>query len=128
MRRLLSILVFVVVGCLAPAAGSVSAGDTHFKVNEECSYKLLSGAGIVLTTSLTFSNASGGRSASVHVLPGWNIGRVYPKAETGVFVRLSAGETARRFVTRTIPSVPRLWEKLRADGVNCASTFSYRIA
>jgi len=126
-RRLLSILVFLLVGYLALAAGSVSAGSTRVNVHEKCSYKLLSSQGVALRTSLTLSNARGGRSASVHVIPGWNIGRLYPKAETALLVRLRPGQTARRVVTRTIPSVPRLWKQLQAGGVNCASTYSYKI-
>jgi len=126
-RRLLSISVLLLVGSLAPAAGSVSAGTTRVNVHEKCSYKLLPSQGVALTASLTFSSARGGRSATVHVTPGWNIGRLYPKAETALIVRLSPGQTARRVVTRRIPSVPRLWKQLQAGGINCASTFSYTI-
>jgi len=127
MRRLLSILVVLLVGSLAPAAGSVSAGSTRVRVLEECSYKLLPGQGVVLTTTLTLSNARDGRSSSVQVLPGWNIGRLYPKAKTALLVRLGPGQTVRRVATRRIPSAPRLWEQLRADGVKCASSYSYKI-
>ena len=126
-RPLLSILVVLGVGSLALTAGAVSAGPTRLNVDEECSYKLLSGEGVVLTTSLTFRNAQGGRSASVRVRPGWNVGRMYPKAETDVVVRLGPGQSARRTASRTIPSAPRLWERLRAGGVRCASKFTYQI-
>jgi hypothetical protein len=125
--RLPTVFVLLVIGSLAQAAGSVSASDTRVKVHEECSFKLLTGDAVALTTSFTFTNARRGRSTSVRVIPGWNVGRMYPKAETALFVRLGPGQTARRAVTRTIPSVPRLWEKLSAGRVNCASTFTYRI-
>lgn len=96
-------------------------------MHEVCSYKLLPGAGVALTTRLTFRNAKGGRSTSVRVIPGWNIGRLYPKAETALLVRLGPGQIARRVVTRTIPSAPRLWQKLKARGIKCASTYTYDV-
>lgn len=126
-RLLLSILVLVVVGSLASAAGSASAGDWRVNVREVCSFKLLPDAGVALTTKLTFRHARGGRSTSVRVIAGWNVGRLYPKAETALLVRLSSGQVARRVVTRRIPHVPVLWAKLKAGGVNCASTYTYEV-
>jgi len=126
--RLLSVLVLLVIGSLVSTAGSVSAGgSTRVNVREDCSYKLLADRGVTLTTSLTLSNARGGRSTSVEVIAGWSIGRLYPKAETAVLVRLGPGQTVRRVVTRTITSAPKLWEQLRAGGVKCASSYSYKI-
>ncbi len=90
LRQLLSILVLVLVGYLAAASVSASAG-WRVNVNEVCSSKLLPGAGVMLTTKLTFRNAKGGRSTSVRVIAGWNIGRLYPKAETALVVRLGPG-------------------------------------
>jgi hypothetical protein len=127
LRPLLSILVLLVLGYLAPAAGSASAGYWRVNVQEVCSYKLLPGAGVALTTKLTFRNARGGRATAVRVIPGWNIGRLYPKAETALLVRLGPGQIARRVVTRTIPSAPRLWRTLKAGGIKCKSTYTYDV-
>lgn len=80
-----------------------------------------------MTTKLTIHNARGGRSASVRVTPGWNVGRMYPKAETALLVQLGPGQIVRRAVTRTIPGVPRLRDKLKAEGINCASTYTYEV-
>lgn len=94
-------------------------------VHEACSYKLLPNAGVALTTRLTFRNAKGGRSTSVRVIPGWSIGRLYPKAETALLVRLRPGQVAQRVATRTIPRAPKLWQELKAGGIKCASTYTY---
>ena len=127
--RLWAILVLIGVGCLALAAGPVSAVTTRVDVRERCSFRLLPDAAVLLTTRLTISNAPGGRPAVVRVLPGWNIARLYPKAKTALVVRLGPGRTTRRVVTRTIPNVPRLWQKLRSAGrINCASKFTYEIS
>jgi hypothetical protein len=97
-------------------------------VQERCSFRLLPNATVLLTTRLAISNARGGRFVSVRVVPGWNVGRRYPKAKTSLAFRLGPGRTVQRVATRRIPSVPGLWAELRAAGrVNCASTFSYRI-
>jgi hypothetical protein len=127
-RPPLSILVLFVVAWLAPAAQSAPVGSTRVQVDETCSYRLLSGNAVAFTTSYTLSSARGGRSSSVRVIAGWNIERLYPKAKTAWFVRLGAGQTLRRVVTHRIPSVPRLWAKLRATGrLNCASSYTYTI-
>jgi len=127
--RLLSILVLLVplvLGSLAPAAGSASAGG-RVNVHEFCTGKFLPGAGVELTTRFTFRNARDGRATAVRVIPGWNVGRLYPKAETALVVRLRPGQIARRVVTRTIPSAPRLSQKLKAGGIKCASTITYDV-
>ena len=97
-------------------------------MRERCSFTLLPNAAVLLTTKLTISNARGGRSASLRILPGWNVARLYPKAKTTLTLRLGPGRSVRRVVTRRIPGVPRLWAELQAAGrINCASTFTYRI-
>ena len=127
LRPLLSILVLLVLGYLAPAAGSTSAAFWRVNVDEACTYKLLPRDGVMLTTKLTFRNAKGGRLTDVRVIAGWNSGRLYPKAETTVLVRLEPGQTARRTITRTIPSAPTLWRTLKASGMKCKSTYSYTL-
>lgn len=125
--RLPSIVALLLIGSLA-ATGSVAAeGSTRVNVKEKCSYKLLADQGVVLTTTFVLSTARGGRPSSIRILPGWNIGRLYPKAETALRVRLRPGQTVRRAVARRIPRAPRLWQQLRTDGVNCASTLSLEI-
>lgn len=98
-------------------------------VQEKCSSKLLPDNGVVLTTKLTMSNARSGRTVTVRLRAGWNVRRLYPKAQTELVVRLSPGQSARRTVTRRFANVPELWKTLQDEKrVNCASTKTYTIA
>lgn len=97
-------------------------------VDETCSFRLLPGGGVVLTSTMVIRNARGGRTASVRFVPGWNVGRLYPKGQFPLFVPLTAGYTARRTASRRFDDAPRLWEMLRAGaGLICASTYTVRI-
>lgn len=97
-------------------------------MDETCSFRLLPGGGVVLTSTMVIRNARGGRTASVRFVPGWNVGRLYPKGQFPLFVPLTAGYTARRTASRRFDDAPRLWEMLRAGaGLICASTYTVRI-
>jgi hypothetical protein len=127
-RRCLSILLVVLFGCLATAAGNASA-QTQLNLREECASKLLPNNGVALTTTFTMTNARRGRKATVRLRAGWNVGRLYPKAPTELVVRLGPGQSARRTVTLTLASATELWKLLQAKKrLNCASTKTYTIA
>jgi hypothetical protein len=128
-RRSLSILSVVLCGCLVPAAGHASAQKTRVSVQEKCASKLLPDNGVLLTTKLTMTNAGSGRAVTVRFRAGWNVGHLYPKAQTEVVVRLGSGQSARRTVTRSFANVPELWKTLLDEKrVNCASTKTYTIS
>jgi len=128
-RRWLSILSVILCGCLIPAAGHASAQKTRLSVKEKCASKLLPDNTVLLTTKLTMTSARAGRAVTVRFLAGWNVGRLYPKAQTELVVRLGPGQSARRTVTRRFTNVPELWQTLEEKKrVNCASTKTYTIA
>jgi hypothetical protein len=122
------ILVVVVCGCLGSAAGDASALKTRLKVHETCGYELLPDNGVVLTSTLTLTNARGGRAASVRYRAGWNVGQLYPKADAELIVRVAPGRSVRRSATRKLLNAPALWRALReAEEIVCASTKVYTI-
>jgi hypothetical protein len=126
--RLLRVLVVLACASAALAVEPAATRNTKVQVSEDCSFRLLGGRGVALTTTMTVSNAGGGRSASVRLIPGWNVGRLYPKGEFPLFVRLNPGATVRRTMTRRVLDAPRLWEMLRVGaGLGCASTYTVRI-
>lgn len=110
------------------AAGQAAAADTRLKVAERCSFSLLPDNGVQLTTTFTITNARRGRSASVRIVAGWNVGRLYLKAASPTEVRLGPGRSTQRVVKRTLVHAPELWRRLRDDArFNCASTKTYTI-
>lgn len=128
MRRWTSTLAAVVCACCGLAAGQASAVETKLNVEEDCSFTLLPDDGVVLTTTFTVTNARHGRTASVRIVAGWNVGRLYLKAAAPTVVRVGPGRSARRVVKRTVLDAPALWRMLRdADRFSCASTKAYTI-
>jgi hypothetical protein len=128
MRRWTSTLVVVVSVCLGTAAGQASAVDTRLKVAEKCSFSLLPDDGVLLTTTFTVTNARRGRPASLRLVAGWNIDRLYLKAPTPTVLRLGPGGSVQRVVKRTLQHAPALWKSLRDDArFTCASTKTYTI-
>jgi hypothetical protein len=108
--------------------GQPAARSTHVRLDEDCTFRLLSGGDVVLTSTMIVRNARGGRAASVRLVPGWNVGRLYPKGQFPLFVPLSPGYTTRRTASRRFTDAPRLWEMLSAGaGLICASTYTVRI-
>lgn len=122
-------IVAVACGWVGAAAGDASALKTRLNVHELCTYELLPDNGVVLTATLTLTNARGGRTASVRYRAGWNVGRLYPKADTQVVVRVQPGRSTRRSFSRKLLNAPTLWRELReSERVNCASTKVYTIS
>lgn len=110
------------------AAGQASAVDTRLKVAEKCSFSLLPDDAVMLTTTFTVTNARHGRAASVRIVVGWNIGRLYFKAASPTVVRLGPGRSEQRVVKRTLLHAPAVWKSLSDDArFNCASKKTYTI-
>lgn len=128
MRRWTSTLAVVVSVCLGLAVGQASSGETRLKVQEDCSFSLLPDDRVALKTTFTVTNARRGRAASVHIVAGWKVDRIYLKAESPTVVRLGPGRSVQRVVKRTLPHAPVLWKSLRDDArFDCASTKTYTI-
>ena len=128
MRRLLGVLTILSFVCAVAVTEPAATRSTQVHVDEDCSFRLLPDRTVVLTTTMIIRNARGGRTASVRFIPGWNVGRTYPKGQFPFFVPLSAGYTARRTASRRFTDAPRLWEMLSSGaGVLCASTYTVRI-
>ena len=128
MRRWTSTLAVVVTVGLGVAVGQASAVETRLNVQEKCTFILLPDDAVALSTTFTVKNARRGRSASVRIVAGWNIGRLYFKATSPTVVQLGPGRSVERVVKRTVLHAPALWQSLRDDArVNCASTKTYTI-
>ncbi len=98
-------------------------------MQEKCASKLLPNNVVVLTTKLTMINARSGRTVTVRFRAGWNVGRLYPKSDAELVMRLGPGRSVSRTVTRRFANVPELWKTLQDEKrVNCASTKTYTIA
>jgi hypothetical protein len=114
--------------CAGLVVEPAATRSTQVRVDEVCSFRIQPGGAVVLTSTMIVSNARGGRSASVRLVPGWNVGRLYPKGSFPLFVPLSPGYTTRRTASRRFEDAPRLFEMLRAGaGLICASTYTVRI-
>ena len=108
----------------AHLASSAPAAQTLDTLTERCTFVPVAQDGVRLTTRFKLESV-GGLPTKVSLIPGWNIGRQYPKAPRARLIRLQAGETQTFIVTRTILHVPALRNSLRrGPKPRCASIFS----
>ncbi len=126
MRRSTAILALTALASLTPVAHSAPAARADVIFTAQCSSQLLSGSGVALSTKVKLESV-GDLPALVTFVPGWNIGRFYPKAEKKRIVRLEAGETATFTVTRRLPRAPALRAALqRPARLRCASSIAVK--
>jgi hypothetical protein len=129
MRRRTLTLGVVFCACLGLLGGRAEAADTKLSMAEECSFKLLPKDGVALRTTFTVKNGGRKTAASIRFVAGWNIGRLYLKAESPTTLRLAPGRKAQRTVTRTLPHAPELSKALRKTGTfHCASIKTYTVS
>ncbi len=120
------ILALIALASLTPAANSAPAATADVIFTSRCSFELLSGSGVALSTKFELESV-GDLPALVKLTPGWNVGRLYPKAETKRILRLEAGETATFTVTRRFPQAPALRAALEPPArLRCASLFTVK--
>jgi hypothetical protein len=124
-RRLLGVLVVLSCVCAGSLSEPAATGNPQVRVGESCAFRFLQDRSVVLTSTLTVRNAHGGRSASIRIVPGWNIGHMYPKGGSPFVLQLGPGQTVSRTTSRRAVTAPRLWELLSAGApFHCASTYT----